>query len=52
VGTGDQVAAKIRTLADSLGLDEIVVNTWAWDPQVRAHSYAVLAQAFNLQQEP
>lgn len=52
VGTGAQVAAKIRALAASLELDEIVVNTWAWDPQVRQHSYTLLAQAFNLQQEP
>lgn len=52
VGTGPQVAAKIRALAGSLELDDIVVNTWAWDPAVRHHSYTLLAQAFNLQQEP
>jgi len=52
VGTGAQVAAKIRALASSLELDDIVVNTWAWDPDVRKHSYTLLAQAFNLQQEP
>jgi len=45
VGTGPQVAAKIRALAASLDLDEIVVNTWAYDPQVRQHSYALLAHA-------
>jgi luciferase family oxidoreductase group 1 len=48
VGTGAQVADKIRALASSLGLDEIVVNTWAFDPAVRRHSYALLAQAFDL----
>ena len=52
VGTGEQVAARLRALADSLGLDELVVNTWAFDPQVRHHSYTLLAQAFHLQQEP
>ncbi len=52
VGTGEQVAAKIRTLAGSLGLDHIVVNTWAFDPAVRQHSYALLAQAFQLATEP
>ena len=51
VGTGPQVAANIRTVADSLGLDDIVVNTWAFDSAVRQRSYALLAQAFQLQQE-
>ncbi len=51
VGTGDQVAAQITALAASLGLDQIVVNTWAFDPAVRRHSYALLAQAFNLPTE-
>ncbi|MFL6660508.1 MAG: LLM class flavin-dependent oxidoreductase [Massilia sp.] len=51
VGTGPQVAARITALATSLGLDEIVVNTWAFDPQVRQHSYRLLAQAFHLPQE-
>jgi luciferase family oxidoreductase group 1 len=48
VGTGEQVAARIRRLGASLGLDHIVVNTWAFDPQVRQDSYTLLAQAFNL----
>jgi luciferase family oxidoreductase group 1 len=48
VGTGEQVAARIAALAASLGLDEVVVNTWSYDPQVRRHSYALLAQAMHL----
>jgi luciferase family oxidoreductase group 1 len=48
VGTGEQVAQKIRALARDLELDEIVVNTWAHEPQVRRHSYALLARAFGL----
>ena len=48
VGTGAQVADKIASLAASLGLDHIVVNTWAFDASVRQHSYALLAEAFNL----
>jgi luciferase family oxidoreductase group 1 len=48
VGTGAQVADKIGALAARLGLAEIVVNTWSFDPAVRRHSYALLAQAFNL----
>ena len=49
VGTGSEVAAMIRTLAAQLGLDEIVVNTWAHDPSVRRRSYALLAHEFGLQ---
>ena len=52
VGTGDEVASKIRALAASLELDHIVVNTWAHDPHVRQDSYRLLAQAFPLSQEP
>ena len=48
VGTAAQVGAKMRALASSLGLDELVVNTWAHDPAVRRHSYALLAQEFAL----
>ena len=51
VGTGEQVAGRIRTLAARLDLDHIVVNTWAFDPQVRQDSYSLLAQAFNLHRE-
>jgi luciferase family oxidoreductase group 1 len=48
VGTAAQVGAKMRALASSLGLDELVVNTWAHDPEVRRHSYALLAREFAL----
>ena len=47
VGTGPEVAGRIRTLAAELGLAEIVVNTWAHDPAVRRHSYALLAREFG-----
>ena len=49
VGTGEQVAQKMTDLARSLDLDHLVVNTWAHDPAVRRHSYALLARAFGLQ---
>ena len=52
VGTAQQVAARIRSVAGALELDHVVVNTWAYEPQVRHDSYTLLAQAFNLQQEP
>ncbi|MEO7855361.1 MAG: LLM class flavin-dependent oxidoreductase [Rubrivivax sp.] len=49
VGTAEQVAHKLRALAASFELDELVINTWAHDPQVRRHSYALLAAEFGLQ---
>jgi luciferase family oxidoreductase group 1 len=49
VGTAPQVGEKLRALAARFGLDELVVNTWAFDPAVRRHSYALLAREFSLQ---
>ena len=48
VGTGEQVAERLRELAQRLALDELVVVTWTFDPEPRARSYALLAQAFDL----
>ena len=48
VGTAAEVGAKMRAVASALGLDEIVVNTWAFDPAVRRKSYALLAREFGL----
>jgi luciferase family oxidoreductase group 1 len=48
VGTAEQVADKLRRLAQALSLDEIVVNTWAHDPKVRRTSYTLLSRAFGL----
>ena len=45
VGTAEAVAAKLRDLATSFGLDEIVVNTWTHDPKARHRSYELIAQA-------
>jgi luciferase family oxidoreductase group 1 len=47
VGTAEQVAQGLSRLADELGLAEIVINTWAHDPAVRRHSYALLAGQFG-----
>jgi luciferase family oxidoreductase group 1 len=47
VGTGAQVAAILGELAQRLGLDELVVNTWSYGFDVRKHSYTLLAQAFG-----
>jgi luciferase family oxidoreductase group 1 len=48
VGSAAQVTAKIQALADSLALEHIVINTWAHDPAVRRHSYALLAKSLGL----
>jgi luciferase family oxidoreductase group 1 len=45
VGTGEQVVAKLRALASTFGLDEIVVNTWTHDPAARHRSYELIAGA-------
>jgi luciferase family oxidoreductase group 1 len=47
VGTGEQVAAKLRTIAASFDLDEIVINTWTHDPAARIRSYELIAAAFE-----
>lgn len=48
VGDVQQVADKLRALATSFELDEIVINTWSYDPPVRRRSYTLLAEAFGL----
>jgi luciferase family oxidoreductase group 1 len=48
-GTAAQVAARLDALALRHGLDEIVINTWTFEPAARRHSYALLASAFGLQ---
>lgn len=48
VGTGAQVAQRLRALAAELRLDELVVITWTWDPVAQRRSYELLAQEFAL----
>ena len=48
VGSPGTVGAKIRKLAADFELDEVVINTWAFDPAVRRRSYALLAEEFAL----
>ena len=48
VGSVSTVGAKLRSLADKLRLDELVVITWTHDPKAQLHSYELLAQEFNL----
>ena len=46
VGTGPQVATKLKDLAATLELDELVVVTWTYDPVPRHRSYELLAREF------
>lgn len=46
VGSGRQVADKLRALADTLEVEELVVITWAHDPAARRRSYELLAKEF------
>ncbi|MDI1286893.1 MAG: LLM class flavin-dependent oxidoreductase [Reyranella sp.] len=48
VGTGPEVAARIRELAERVGVDEMAVVTWTHDEAVRRESYTQLARAFDL----
>src|SRR5690606_264520 len=48
VGTPADVGGRIRTLADELGLEEVVILTWSHDPAARRRSYELLAREFGL----
>jgi luciferase family oxidoreductase group 1 len=48
VGTGEQVARRLRALAEDMQVQELVVITWTWDPAAQRRSYELLAQAFGL----
>ena len=46
VGSGPQVADKLRALAAALQVEELVVITWTHDPAARQRSYELLAREF------
>ncbi len=48
VGTAAQVVGKLHALAEELQLDEIVINTWTYEPAARQRSYTLLAQEIGL----
>ena len=48
VGTGPEVATRIRDLATEVGAQEMAVVTWTHDEEVRRESYTHLARAFDL----
>ena len=52
VGSASQVADKLRSLAERLQINEVVVITWTHDPQAQSRSYELLAQEFALNRQP
>ncbi len=48
VGSAAQVSARLRELAANFSLDEVVINTWTFDPAARITSYELLAAEFGL----
>ena len=48
VGTGDEVARQLDGLGSALGAAEIAVVTACYDPQARARSFALIAEAAGL----
>jgi len=48
VGSSEQVAVRLKELAKSLELDELVVVTWTFDSAPRQRSYELLAKVFGL----
>jgi luciferase family oxidoreductase group 1 len=48
IGTGPEVAARIKTLAAEQQIQEIAIVTWATDEVARRRSYEILAGEFDL----
>lgn len=48
IGTGEDVAERIRALAQQSGVAEICIVTWATDEAARVTSYRLIAEAMSL----
>jgi luciferase family oxidoreductase group 1 len=48
VGTPAVVGESLRSMAQELGIGELVVNTITWDHAARLRSYQLLAQEFSI----
>lgn len=48
VGTPDKVAEQLHALARELGIEEVALLTWTYDPAARLRSYELLANEFGL----
>jgi luciferase family oxidoreductase group 1 len=48
VGTAPQVVQRLRSLANDLQLEELVINTWTYDAAARRRSYELFAKELAL----
>ncbi len=48
VGTPEQVATRLQEFADEHRLDELIITTYAYDPQLRRRSFRLLAAEWGL----
>jgi len=48
VGTPETVGTRLRALADQMGLDELVILTWAYELDARKRSYELFAKEFAI----
>ncbi|MFM7025826.1 MAG: LLM class flavin-dependent oxidoreductase [Limnohabitans sp.] len=51
VGSAATVGDRLRQLAKTLAVDELVIITWTHDPQAQRRSYELLAQEFTLAEQ-
>ena len=48
VGSPETVVAQLGSIVEDLGLDEVIVTTYCYDPAMRVRSFELLAQAWGL----
>ena len=48
VGTPDTVGGQLRTLAEQLGIEELVILTWTHGLDARKRSYELFAAEFGI----
>jgi len=49
VGTASKVTDQIVQLGNQLQIDKMALVTWVYDEDIRKKSFALIADAFNLQ---
>lgn len=47
VGTPDEVAERMDQFVQENRIDELIITSYAWDPELRRRSYALLADAWG-----
>ena len=52
VGTPDVVVERLEEFAAEHELDELIVTTYTYDPQMRRRSYRLLAEAWGMESTP